>query len=114
VRGTEQIVVYSPGFGMHVIVLKDTVQTQGLNGGTKLISGDLQFWQKLDKGADQGILAGMQDFVTQTHSLFITLDEEQAFELFGDDFLFYEPGQRGQGPGAPVPVNIYLVWPRLP
>jgi len=115
VRGTMQIIVSSPGFGMHIIVLKDNVLGQGLNGAPLNLSGDLQFWQKLGKGDSESPLTGLEDFITQTHSLFISLDEEEAYKLFGDDFQFYEPGQRGAGgPGVPVPVTIYLIWPKLP
>lgn len=115
VRGTWKIDVSSPGFGMHIIILKDTVQGQGLNGGPLILSGDLLFWQKPGKGDSESPLTGLDDFITKTHSKFITPDEEEAFGLFGDDFQFYEPGQRGAGgPGVTVPVTIYLIWPRLP
>lgn len=113
VRGTEQIVVYSPTFGMRVIVLSGTVEGSGLNSAGKLISGNLEFWQKLASPVPESLMTGMEDFLTQTGSLFVTLDEEKALALFGDDFLNFDTGLSGQGGGqaAPVPVNIYLVWP---
>lgn len=116
VRGTEQIVVYSPTFGMRVFVLSGTVEAEGLNSGGKLIFGDLQFWQKLTSGGSESPMAGMQEFLTQTHSKFITVDEETAAKLFGDDFINYNSDfanfmdQQGQT-SQMVPVNIYLIWP---
>jgi hypothetical protein len=54
----------------------------------------------------------MEDFITNTHSLFITVDEEDAYKLFGDDFINYQPPTRGsQTQNAVVPVTIYLIWP---
>ncbi|MBN2080341.1 MAG: FecR domain-containing protein [Spirochaetes bacterium] len=114
VRGTDQVVVYSPTFGMRVIVLSGVVEGSGLNSAGKLISGDLQFWQKYASPVPESLMTGMEDFLTQTGSLFVTLDEETAFGLFGEDFLNYDMGGgTGQGgaQNAPVPVNIYLVWP---
>lgn len=112
VRGTEEIVIYSPTFGMRIIVLNGTVSGEGLNGAPRLVSGDLQFWQKLDKGGSESLLSGMQDFITTTNSLFITLDEEKAIELFGDDFSNYEPSTPGgQNQSVNVPVTVYLIWP---
>jgi len=58
----------------------------------------------------------MQEFLTQTHSKFITVDEETAAKLFGDDFINYNSDfanfmdQQGQT-SQMVPVNIYLIWP---
>jgi hypothetical protein len=113
VRGTEQVVVYSPTFGMRVFVLSGNVQGEGLNSGPQMLFGNLQFWQKLSKGGSESPMAGMEDFLTQTHSLFITLDEETAYGLFGDDFMNYEPGTRGtQNLNVSVPVHIYLIWPQ--
>jgi hypothetical protein len=112
VRGTEQIVIYSPTFGMRVIVLSGTVAGEGLNGATQLISGNLEFLQKLMKGASESPMAGMEDFITNTHSLFITVDEEDAYKLFGDDFANYTPTTPGSTTqNAVVPVTIYLIWP---
>jgi hypothetical protein len=116
VRGTEQIVVYSPTFGMRVFVLSGTVEGQGLNSAGKFISGNLQFWQKLASGGSESPMAGMQDFLTQTSSKFITVDEETAALLFGDDFLNYQTDLNQQGQGGQnnqmVPVNIFLIWPQ--
>jgi hypothetical protein len=112
VRGTEQIVVYSPTFGMRVFVLSGTVEGTGMNGASSLIYGNLQFWQKLGKGGQESVMSGMDDFIAKTHSLFISVDEEQALELFGDDFLFYDQGTIGNLDQAQkVPVSIYLIWP---
>jgi len=112
VRGTEQIVVYSPTFGMRVFVLSGTVEGTGMNGASNLIYGNLQFWQKLGKGGQESVMTGMDDFIAQTHSLFISVDEEQALQLFGDDFLFFDPGTNGNtGQNQKVPVSIYLIWP---
>ncbi len=114
VRGTEQVVVYSPTFGMRVIVLSGVVEGSGLNSAGKLVSGNLEFWQKYASPVPESLMTGMEDFLTQTGSLFVTLDEETAFELFGEDFLSYDMGGgtgQGGGQNAPVPVNIYLVWP---
>jgi hypothetical protein len=114
VRGTEQVVVYSPTFGMRVIVLSGVVEGSGLNSAGKLISGNLEFWQKYASPVPESLMTGMEDFLTQTGSLFVTLDEETAFELFGEDFLNYDMGGgtgQGGGQSAPVPVNIYLIWP---
>jgi hypothetical protein len=112
VRGTEQIVVYSPTFGMRIFVIDGTVTGQGANGAEKFISGDLNFWQKLNTGNSENIMNGMDDFLTQTHSLFITVDEETAAKLFGDDFMNYEQAGRGSlNQNAMVPVKIYLIWP---
>jgi hypothetical protein len=113
VRGSATIVLFGPTLGMRVIVLSDIIEAEGANSGPMFLYGNLQFWQKLSKGDPESPMAGMEDFVTKTHALFITLDEEKAFQLFGDDFMFYEPGQRGvQGQGAMVPVSIYLIWPQ--
>jgi hypothetical protein len=112
VRGTEQIVVYSPTFGMRVFVLSGTVEGSGMNGGSNLIFGNLQFWQKMGKGAPESVMSGMDDFIAKTHSLFVSLDEEKALQLFGDDFLFYDPGTTGNTDQLQkVPVSIYLIWP---
>jgi hypothetical protein len=112
VRGTEQIVVYSPTFGMRVFVLSGTVEGSGMNGGSSLIYGNLQFWQKMGKGGQESVMSGMDDFITKTHSLFISVDEEQALQLFGDDFQFYDPGANGNtNQNQKVPVSIYLIWP---
>jgi len=117
VRGTEQIVVYSPTFGMRVFVLSGTVEGQGLNSAGKFISGDLQFLQKLTSGGSESPMAGMEDFITQTNSKFITVDEETANKIFGDDFMNYQNDFSGQGgtqeqTNQMVPVNIYLIWPQ--
>jgi len=114
VRGSGQITISGPTFGTRVIVLAPPVFGEGLNSGMKILSGDLQLLQKLSKGNPESIMTGVQDFITQTHSLFITLDEEKAYELFGDDFLVYEqPNKRSEGSvGVPVPVTIYLIWPQ--
>jgi hypothetical protein len=123
VRGTEQIVVYNPTFGMRIFVISGTVEGQGLNGGAQLISGNLQFLQNLVSGASSSPMAGMQDYLTSTNSKFITVDEETATKLFGDDFINYQEGFQGvQGgqntindliKGIPVntTVTINLVWP---
>jgi hypothetical protein len=112
VRGTEQIVVYSPTFGMRVFVLSGTVEGLGMNGASSLIYGNLQFWQKLGKGGQESVMTGMDDFISKTHSLFISVDEEQALQLFGDDFLFFDPGTTGgSGQNQKTPVSIYLIWP---
>ncbi|TFH39791.1 MAG: hypothetical protein E4G96_08690, partial [Chrysiogenales bacterium] len=112
VRGTEQIVVHSPTFGTRIIVLANMVEGSGLNSAGKMISGDLEFWQKYASPVPESLMTGMEDFLTQTNSLFVTLDEETALALFGDDFLNYAPGNSpGQGQNIPVPVNIYLIWP---
>jgi hypothetical protein len=116
VRGTEEVVVYGPTFGMRVFVLSGTVQGQGANSSPQLLTGNLQFWQKISRPTPENIMSGMQDFVTTTHAQFITVDEQQAVQLLGDDFMFYEPGQQSQQGTAtqnlPVPVRIYLIWPQ--
>ena len=126
VRGTEQIVVYSPTFGMRIFVLSGTVEGQGRNSGGKFISGDLQFLQKLASGGSESPIAGMEEYLTKTSSTFITVDEETAMKLFGDDFLNYQQtfqGYQGSGenpleglvPGGTTDVNtgvtIILFWP---
>ena len=62
-------------------------------------------------------MAGMEDFITQTNSKFITVDEETANKIFGDDFMNYQNDFSGQGgtqeqTNQMVPVNIYLRWPQ--
>jgi hypothetical protein len=113
VRGTEQIVIYGPTFGMRVIVIEGTVEGSSLNGAPKFLSGNMEFWQKISKPVPEDLMNGMKDYLANTNSVFISLDEEKAFELFGDDFLNYQPSTRGgsQEPGAMVPVNVYLIWP---
>jgi hypothetical protein len=79
-----------------------------------LLFDKLTLQQKMSKGGPESPMSGLYDFLTQTHSLFITLDEETAFMLFGDDFLTYEPQTRGtQNLNVTVPVRIYLVWPGI-
>jgi hypothetical protein len=113
VRGSDQIVGSGPSLGTRIIVLGGNFQGEGLNSGTQMLFGNLQLLQKLYKGGPESPLSGMEEFLTQTHSLFITIDEETAYQLFGDDFINYEPGTRGtQNMNVAVPVHIYLVWPQ--
>ncbi len=120
VRGSAQFVRNTPGFRMDVKILSHNVQVQGLTGGAKLLSGDLQFTQKPGKGGDEGALAGQQDFVSQTAPKFVTPEEQQGQKVFGDDNQFYTPGSGG-GATNPVvltrplvPVTVTLTWPTLP
>lgn len=114
VRGSEQLTMSGPTMGAHIFVLGGGFEAQGLNGGPMLLFDKLQLQQKLSKGGPESPMSGMYDFLTQTHSLFITIDEETAFQLFGDDFITYEPSTRGtQNLNVTVPVRIYLVWPGL-
>ncbi len=114
VRGSEQLTFSGPTMGSHIFVLGGDFMAQGLNGGPMLLANNLELQQKLSKGAPESPMSGLHDFLTQTHSLFITIDEETAFQLFGDDFLTYEPSTRGtQNLNVTVPVRIYLVWPGI-
>ncbi len=114
VRGSGQFTLTGPTIGSHFAVLRGSFQTEGLNGGPTLIFDKLTLQQKLTKGSSESPMSSMHDFLTQTHSLFVTIDEETAFQLFGDDFLTYEPSTRGtQNLNVTVPVRIYLVWPGI-
>lgn len=114
VRGSEQLSITGPTIGPTFIVLGGSFQAEGLNGGPMLLFDKLTLQQKLSKGGPESPMSGLYDFLTQTHSLFITLDEETAFTLFGDDFITYEPQTRGtQNLNVTVPVRIYLVWPGI-
>ena len=113
VRGSDQLSISGPSLGAKFIVLGGSFQGESLNGGPQLLFDKLQLWQKNYKGGPENPMSGLHDFLTQTHSLFITMDEETAFQLMGDDFTNYEPGTRGtQNQNVMVPVHIYLVWPK--
>jgi hypothetical protein len=116
VRGCGKVVAYGPTFGMRIFVLSGIVEGESANSSPRLLSGDLQFWQKPSRPTPENIMVGMENFIAKTHSQFITLDEQKAIELLGDDFMFYEPGQQSQQGGEtqnlPVPVRIYLIWPQ--
>jgi hypothetical protein len=116
VRGSEQLSISGPSLGSKFFVLGGSFQGSGLNSGPQLLFDKLQLWQKAHKGSSESSMSGLEEFLTQTHSLFITVDEETAFQLFGDDFSNYQPGTRGttQNQNLMVPVSIYLVWPTLP
>jgi hypothetical protein len=114
VRGSDQLSITGPTMGAHFIVNAGSFLTEGLNSGSMLLYDKLTLQQKLSKGSPESPMSGLYDFLTQTHSLFITIDEETAFQLFGDDFLTYEPSTRGtQNLNVTVPVRIYLVWPGI-
>lgn len=115
VRGSDQLAISYPSLGSRFIVLGGSFQGESLNGGAQLLYDKLQLWQKNYKGGPENPMSGLHDFLTQTHSLFITVDEETAFQMLGDDFTNYEPGTRvTQEQSTVVPVHIYLQWPSLP
>jgi len=114
VRGSGDTVRSFPSLGDSIVVHSGNFHAESLNSGTMLLFDKLELQQNLAKGAPESPMAGMHDFLTQTHSLFITLDEETAFQLFGDDFSNYEPTTRGtQNLNVIVPVRIYLIWPAV-
>lgn len=115
VRGTQEIIIYSPTFGMKIIVLDGTVEGSGLNSLFRRLSGDKEFQQKANKGIPDSLLSGLDDFLGKSNIQFVTLDEETALELFGEDFLSYTSAGR-QVPETnfytgPVKVSISLIWP---
>ncbi len=115
VRGCDDIIIYSPSFGMKIISFEGKIDGSGLNSAFRIISGNKDFQQKANKGIPDNILAGINDFMGRSNISFITLDEETALQLFGEDFMNYTPGSR-QVPTVdvytgPAKVNINLLWP---
>lgn len=112
VRGTRQFTRSGPTMGDSTIVLQNVVQVEGLNSGPQLISGDLKGDQKSDKGGSESPISGMKGTLVQARPQILSPDELEAFQLLGDDFMFYGPGGRqAGGQSQTVPVSIYLVWP---
>ncbi len=112
VRGTRQFTRSGPTMGDSTIVLQNVVQVEGLNSGPQLIAGNLKSDQKSDKGGSESPISGMKGYLVQTYPLTLPADELEAFQLLGDDFMFYGPGgQQSGGQSQTVPVSIYLVWP---
>ncbi len=111
VRGTLQLSSSGPTFGTNFSVPINSAQIEGKNSGPQLISGSLNFEQKPDKGDSENPMSGMKQNQVQTHSQFVSSDENEAFGLFGDDFMFYKPGGQKMGGSQPVPVRIMLIWP---
>ena len=120
VRGTEEIIIYSPTFGMRIIVLDGTVEGSGVNSLFRRLSGDQQFQQQANKGIPQGILSGLDDSLGKSNIQYVTMDEQTALQLLGEDFMNFTPEQRqipvvntygGVPPVTTTTVNINLLWP---
>ncbi len=112
VRGTRQVITSGPTFGDHFFVPKNSAFGEGLNSGPQLISGNLKFDQKSDRGGSENPIRGMKEELVQAHPLIISADEAEAFGFLGDDFMFYGPEGRGAGgQSKTVPVTIHLIWP---
>lgn len=114
VRGTEELVEYSPTFGMNVSVMQGSVTGQGINGTENVISGKLNFTQRPQKGESDHPMRRIQDTAqTKTIPRQITPDEQKGVDLHGDDFELYRPNTKALVTrDTVVPVKVYLAWPR--
>ncbi|MBN2161098.1 MAG: hypothetical protein JW807_17050 [Spirochaetes bacterium] len=115
VRGCEHTTGYGPSFGGWIIVHSRMIEGEGLNSGGSFLTGNLTFRQRPNSGSPDNVMGGMQGFLTNTYSKFITIDEETAYNLFGDDFQITPPTIPGGSStiGGMVPVRVYLVWPSV-
>lgn len=120
VRGTEEIIFYGPSIGMKIMVIEGSIEGSSINTLASIIQGFLEFHQKGYEGNPENLLGSMiEQALPNVHPVFVTPDELNSYESFGDDFQLNDQSSISKRDininNVAVPrtsrINLILLWP---
>lgn len=120
VRGTEEIVSFGPQNGMRIDVIEGVIEAHNDEGVSSTVSGRSVFEMSEGDNRPDDLLGNLsEDFSVDITSDFISGDESDTIEMFGDDyfegiddfndFINSEINPFTNGTGE---LTIQLVWPQ--